>query len=140
MQHLNRGAEQDPTYAIPYKPEKRERHKWEEQFSNIPTTVTSRKTRRGVVWSAGEGSLYLPQTAARIAHHAELIGMVYDPELAQMRRAQLASGVHVWVDKSVTLPTELDRVDATAAALADKMPADERRALAERLLEGIDNE
>lgn len=140
MIHLTRPDDDDPTYTVPYEPASRERHQWENLFADIPLTVTSRQTRDGVVWSATEGTLYLPQTAARIAQHAELVGMVHDPERAKMRRARLATGVHVWVDAHVTLPSELDRVDVTAAALSDAMPADERRALAEKLLGDLEEE
>lgn len=140
MEHLNRVNDDDPTYTIPYRPEKRERHEWEDLFADIPMSASSRRTRDGVVWFLTEGTVYLPQTAARIAQHAELVGMVYDPEKARIRRARLGTGAHVWVDSSVVLPNELGRVDATAAALADAMAPDERRALAERLLDRLDGE
>lgn len=138
MEHLTRPADDDDTYTVPYRPERREKHKWEELFADIPMSVTGRKTRDGKVWSASEGTLYLPQTAARIAQHAELVGMVHDPSRAKMRRARLATGVHVWVDKNTVLPSEQSRVDATAAALAEGMSVDERRELADRLLEGAE--
>lgn len=134
MEHLNRPDDEDDTYRVPYRPAERQRHEWEELFSDIPMSATARKTRGGEVWTASEPALYLPQTAARIAQHAELVGMVYDPDRAKMRRARLATGVHVWVDVSVTLPNEVSRVEATVAALADATTADERRELAERLL------
>ena len=138
MEHLTRPGDDDPTYTVPYRPEKRDKHKWEKLFADIPMSVTSRRTRNGRVWEASEGTLYLPQTAARIAQHAELVGMVYDPDRAKMRRARLASGVYVWVDKSVTLPSEQSKVDATASALAEGMTDVERRELAAKILEGID--
>ncbi|MGB3301772.1 MAG: hypothetical protein WBA98_03700 [Gordonia sp. (in: high G+C Gram-positive bacteria)] len=138
MEHLNRVGDDDPTYSVPYQPEKRERHQWEDLFADIPLTVSSRRVRGGGrVWSPAEGTLYLPQTAARIAQHAELVGMVHDPERAKMRRARLATGVHVWVDVNTVLPAEQSRVDATAQALAEGLPEDERRALAEKLMEGL---
>ena len=140
MEHLNRVGDDDATYRIPYEPEKRQKHRWESLFADIPLNVSSRKTRDGGrVWSPAEGTLYLPQTAARIAQHAELVGMVHDPSKAKMRRARLATGVHVWVDVNTVLPHEQSRVDATAQALAEGMPEDERRALIDRLREGLDN-
>lgn len=137
MEHLTRPADNDPTYSVPYEPEKRQRHQWEDLFADIPMTVSARRTREGVSWSPGEGTLYLPHTAARIAQHAELVGMVHDPAQAKMRRARLATGVHVWVDVDTVLPSEQSRVDATAQALTEGMPEDERRALAAKLIEGL---
>ena len=64
MEHIQRVGDDDPTYTVPYVPEDRKRHRWEDLFMDIPL-----KMERGLdgLYAAAAGPLLLPHTAARIA-------------------------------------------------------------------------
>ncbi|PPJ31848.1 hypothetical protein C5E45_32675 [Nocardia nova] len=68
-----------------------------------PVTQTQAK-----VWKAtARGVITLPTTASRIAEHAELVGFVLNPDLAQIKRIDPVRG-----GKSLTSPGEWVDIDA----------------------------
>lgn len=115
-------------------------HPYTSLFRDIPMsgrwiTVRDPKTgKRARVWRAtARGVITLPTTASRIAEHAELVGMVLDPDRAQIKRIDPVRG-----GKSITSPGDWVPVDAEEPApnpVADIAAQAEQQLMPSELLE-----
>lgn len=130
MEHIQRVGDDDPTYTVPYVPEERKRHRWEDLFMDIPL-----KMERGLdgLYAAAGGPLLLPHTAARLAEHVELCGFG-DPDesAARIRRVDLPRGAFRWQDVKVAIP-DVDPVDKVHTVANAALTPAERADLIERL-------
>lgn len=134
MEPINRIDDHGDTYSVPYVPEDRKRHRWEDLFRDIPMTMS--KGPDGL-WMPSGGAMFLPHTAARLAEHVELCGYGDpDPGLAQVRRIALPRGAYRWQDVRSEMPN-IDPVDSVHTVASAALTSGEKQALIERLQNDI---
>lgn len=134
MEHVERIDDHGDTYSIPYDPDARDHHPWEDLFKDIPLTMW--RDPAGI-WQPSPGAIFLPHTAARIAEHVELCGFDLGAATPQIRRVDLGRGAHRWQDASLPIP-EVDRVEKVHTAASAVLTTSEKADLIERLQSEID--
>lgn len=131
---INRVVDHGDTYSIPYNPDDRDHHRWEEMFMDIPLTAVQDP---GGLWQASPGTIFLPHTAARLAQHVELCGFDLSGTPA-MQRVDIGRGVHRWQDATLPVP-ESDPVEKVQTVANAVLTTSEKQALIERLQADLDD-
>lgn len=135
MEDIRRVDDHGDTYSVPYDPQARQHHRWEEMFMDIPLTMV--RDPAGI-WQPSPGAIFLPHTAARIAQHVELCGFGAPTEKrTKIRRVDLPRGAHRWQDATLPIP-DVDPVDKVHTATSAVLTNSEKARLIERLQADID--